>query len=157
MRPRCLSFVLVGTVLCGCQTTTRTTSEPGEIRIASPARAWELVSTTGEAIGMVLHFRSLGAPEDSLYMVRNLWHQDLGLIDAFGRAYRYLPHHREPAWVGSGTVLQGAERILGAEECGLVEVSFPEASRPPSTPGEHDRRRLERQAEAPGLGGPAGT
>jgi len=130
----------------------------GEVRTAEPARAWELVSSAagdeGETVGMVLFFRARGEREDSLYMVRNVWHQDLGLIDAYGRAYRYLPHHREPAWVGSGTVLQGAERILGVKECGMVEVPFPDAEERPTTPGEHDRRRIQTRTEAPGASSP---
>ena len=47
---------------------------------------------------MVL-FQEDGAARDSVYVVRNLWHQALGLIDGLGRAYRYLPHEEEPAWV----------------------------------------------------------
>jgi hypothetical protein len=74
-------------------------------------------------------------------MVRNVWHQDLGMIDAFGRAYRYVVHHEEPVWVGSGSVRQGVERILGLENCELAEFPLPEEARP-STPGEGEQRRM---------------
>jgi hypothetical protein len=153
---RLLLALLAVPLAAGCMTQEVRTpvGSVAEVRTADPARAWELVSSAagseGDTLGMVLFFRARGEREDSLYMVRNVWHQDLGLIDAYGRAYRYLPHHREPAWVGSGTVLQGAERILGVQECGMVEVPFPGAEERPTTPGEHDRRRIQTRTEAPG-------
>ena len=118
-------------------------SAAGEVRVAEPKRAWE-VWRGDEAIGLAVFFESQNAPEDSLYMVRNVWHQDLGLIDAFGRAYRYLPHHREPAWVASGTVLQGVEGILDTASCRLVEVPFLDSipRRKPS-PGEIEQQRID--------------
>lgn len=87
------------------------------------ARVWELRSG-GEPLGFVVQFQEAGRASDSLYVVRNSWNQDLGLIDGLGRAFRYLPHHEEPAWVGSGTVLAGARLILDvALPCALVEVT----------------------------------
>ena len=75
------------------------------------------------------------------YMVRNVWHQDLGLIDAYGRAYRYVPHSSDPAWVGSGSVRQGVERILGLAGCELSEFPLAAEARPAS-PGELEQRRM---------------
>jgi hypothetical protein len=147
-----LALILTVPVCLGACRTTEVSSPvaaEGEVRVASPARAWELHDQVGEAHGLVLYFQADGADEDSLYMVQNLWHQDLGLIDAYGRAYRYLPHHREPAWVGSGTVEQGAGRILGIIECSLIEVPFPDLGSRPATPGEHDRRRIETRMSFP--------
>lgn len=95
---------------------------PAEVRLGQRARAWEVVHG-GAKVGTVVLFQDRGRIGDSIYIVRNVWHQDLGLIDGLGRAYRYLPHHREPAWIGSGTIELGAKRILGLEEaCQLVEL-----------------------------------
>jgi hypothetical protein len=101
---------------------------PARVRVGQKARGWDVVHQ-GERVGAVLLFQDRGRIGDTVYIVRNAWQQDLGLIDGLGRAYRYLPHHKEPAWIGSGTIELGAERILGLdEECLLVEVeSVPEA------------------------------
>jgi hypothetical protein len=110
-------------------------SNSAEMRVGRPGRTWEIVDERGEAIGLLVRFDVSGSPDDSLYMVRNVWHQDLGLVDAHGRAFRYLPHHKEPAWIGCGTVLEGVGRILKREGCSLVEMPFDEPTRPPA-PGE---------------------
>jgi hypothetical protein len=106
-----------------------------EMRVGRPGRCWEITDDEGEPIGQLVRFDVQGSPEDSLYMVRNVWHQDLGLIDAHGRAFRYLPHHKEPAWIGCGTVLEGVGHILRRAGCALVELPFEEPARPPA-PGE---------------------
>ena len=143
--PRLLPILLLSALILGsgCRTiTTRRLSlgDPAEPRIASPARAWE-VSNREEIVGIVVYFEAHGPVQDSLFMVQNVWHQDLGLIDAYGRAYRYVPHHREPAWVGSGTVVQGVGRILGMHECTLAEIELPAEKRAIS-PGELEQRRI---------------
>jgi hypothetical protein len=125
MKTLLLSIVLLGS---GCRTvSTREVSStpPPSVRVGTHARTWEVVSG-GERLGLVVLFEHARHAQGSLYVVRNAWHQDLGLIDALGRAYRYLPHHEEPAWVGSGTVAAGAQRIFGATaECELLELSEP--------------------------------
>jgi len=120
---------------------------PVQIR-AAPARAWRV--RCGEAeLGEIVFYESATAPGDCVYVVRNPWSQDLGVIDALGRAYRYLPHHKEPAWVGTGTVAQGAERILQAEgPCALVEVAMPL---------DGERARLARPSPAASGGDLAGA
>jgi hypothetical protein len=131
-----LHFLPVLALLGACRTVeTRNTVSPppAEVRVGQRARAWEVVRA-GQSLGHVILFQDRGRIGDSIYIVRNLWHQDLGLIDGLGRAYRYLPHHKEPAWIGSGTIALGAERILGVEEtCELVEVErIPEAGSSPA-------------------------
>ncbi len=133
--------VLTGVaVLSACRVTEikRPIAATADMRIGAPTRAWEILDEASDVAGLLVFFEALGAAEDSLYIVRNVWHQDLGLVDAYGRAFRYLPHHREPAWVGSGTVLQGVERILAKEKCKLLEMPFQEPQRPRS-PGEVER------------------
>lgn len=128
--PCILAAVLV---LASCRTTeTRRLnfSEPGEIRVASLERTWEIRAGDG-VVGELVFFEAHGPMQDSVYVVRNRWHQDLGMIDALGRAYRYMPHQREPAWVGTGTIAQGAENILDiGVPCSLVELG----SQGPSSP-----------------------
>lgn len=96
-----------------------------EVRVGSRERVWE-VRRGDEVLGLVVQFQERGLVRDSLYVVRNLWHQDLGMIDGLGRAFRYLPHCEEPVWVGSGTIAAGAREILGTDaECELIEIAEP--------------------------------
>jgi len=109
----------------GCRTTeTRSLSSATTpvVRVGTRAKSWE-VRSAGERLGLVVLFQERGLARDCVYLVRNPWNQDLGLIDGLGRAYRYLPHEEEPAWVGTGTIAIGAQRILGAGgDCELVEL-----------------------------------
>lgn len=136
-----VSFLGIGSA---CRTTVSSgpalSASVGELRLASPTQGWEVFHDS-EIVGLVVYFRADGPAEDSVYMVRNVWHQDLGLIDAFGRAYRFVVHHEEPAWVGSGSVRQGVERILGLEACELAEFPLQEEAWP-ATPGEREQRRM---------------
>jgi hypothetical protein len=93
--------------------------------VGARTRTWE-VRVGAELVGRIVLYQEQGSTRDQVYMVRNPWDQDLGLIDGLGRAYRYLPHQAEPAWVGSGSVNQGAERILGlSSPCRLEELLEP--------------------------------
>jgi len=134
-------------LLAGCRTVEIRSpiSATGEIKVGVPARAWEVVHGERELAGLVILFEGARASE-SIYVVRNVWQQDLGLIDNHGRAYRYLPHHRSPAWVGSGSVSQGVERILALEDCRLFEVPFRE-THPATSPGDLERRRADHDQE----------
>jgi hypothetical protein len=134
--------VLVGESACRTTETSgpALSASVGELRVASPTQGWEVLHGS-DVVGLVVFFRANGPAEDSLYMVRNVWHQDLGLIDAFGRAYRYVPHQEDPAWVGSGSVRQGVEHILGLSGCVLSEFPLAEERRPTS-PGEREQRRM---------------
>ena len=119
----------------------------GEMHVGVPVRAWEVVQGERERVGMVVLFEG-SDPREALYMVRNVWHQDLGIVDSLGRAYRYLPHHKEPAWVGSGTVESGIRRILALEDCHLFEVPFREIE-PDLSPGGREQRRADRAESRP--------
>src|SRR5262245_50936294 len=123
MRSALLANVLV---LAGCRTiaTHEVSSAPlPDVRVGERARCWDVVCS-GERVGVVVLFQHSGRVRDSVYVVRNPWQQDLGIIDGLGRAYRYVPHEEEPAWVGSGTVAAGAQRILGASTpCELIETA----------------------------------
>lgn len=123
-----LLATLLGLAVLGCETTERRRPKPAEItpvRRASPTRAWQVVHA-GEVVGSVVYFAAVGSPALSVYVVRNTWQQDLGWIDGLGRAYRLLPHHRDPAWAGTGTIAVGTARILELDECELIESALPE-------------------------------
>ncbi len=99
--------------LPGCLTTT--SSEPvgldQAILTSIPvSRAW-IVQDRDEIVGSVVRYSEPGADGRFIYVVRNLWDQDLGLIDAGGRAWKRIPHE-EDRWIGTGTVVQGVRQIL---------------------------------------------
>lgn len=72
--------------------------------------AWRVVD--GEQVaGSVLRYEEDDGPR-VWFSVRNAWSQELGIVDADGRAWRYRAHEREPDWLGTGTVVDGARRIL---------------------------------------------
>jgi hypothetical protein len=117
-------------LVAGCHT--EKTSEPAGMSQAKverqiPQRAWNAVES-GRVIGSVVLFVDSNSPDDparQFFSVRNPFQQELGTLDGFGRAYKFVPHQREAQLVGSGTVLDGARRILGAGiGCELVEVSL---------------------------------
>jgi hypothetical protein len=135
MRPAMKSLLAGAALLTlvGCRTiSTRPVANAStpHVRVGQHERTWA-VESSGKSLGFVVLFQERGLARDSLYVVRNRWHQDLGLIDGLGRAFRYLPHHEEPVWVGSGTIVQGAREILCAEaDCELVELADPACGSP---------------------------
>lgn len=125
MRPTLPILALAFATAFGCHTTVR--SSPASKGSAAPMlsqarRAWEVVETD-RVIGVVVEFNALGNDPRRFFSVRNAWHQELGLVDAVGRAWRYQPHEVEAEWLGTGTVIEGAARILGSRpDAELVEV-----------------------------------
>lgn len=126
-----LSVALAALALPGC----RVAREPAPARIdqARPIqlvaqRRWR-VEDQGHLLGFVLEFESApehDRPAGRCFSVRNELEQELGLIDGLGRAWRHQLHEREPVWVATGTLLEGALAILRAPAgaC-LVEASAP--------------------------------
>jgi hypothetical protein len=101
----------------GCRT--ERSSAPPELDEAvllglHPTGAWEVETEGGHAVGSVVCFEEASPPYRRLFVVRNRHAQDLGRIDARGRAWRDRPH-REPDWVGTGTVAEGVGLILGLD------------------------------------------
>jgi hypothetical protein len=120
-------LVALALVACtaACKTTT-TTSPPGlenAVVLRSHAvRAWDLMDGAVRA-GSVVRFEEPGTAARAWFSVRNVHAQELGIVDVEGRAWRYRPHQRDPVWLGSGTVLTGASRILDAGPAAkMVEV-----------------------------------
>lgn len=120
----------------GCvQTTTHHPVGAGEehtLHRVPLVATWDVVDD-GRVVGAVLRFEREvvpGADSELIYIVRNEHGQDLGLVDALGRAWRKRPHAPDEA-VGAGTLEAGARRILGAGEgAQLVQrAPAPEATR----------------------------
>lgn len=99
------------------------------VRATTPTQMWNLVGN-GITFGSVVLFES---STDSFFSVRNEWQQDVGMIDAMGRAWAFQPHQKEAQWVGSGSVVSGAARILGVEgEPELQDAPLPDSGAPVS-------------------------
>jgi hypothetical protein len=117
-------------LLAGCISTSES-SPPGlssaVVRRAEPTMAWAAAELR-VVHGFVVRFEPPGDPARFVYSIRNEYQQDIGVIDATGRVYRYRPHADEPEWIGSGTVHFGVRRILGlGPEMQLLEVSLVDA------------------------------
>lgn len=98
--------------LAACETTRSVLPTSGERTPAhtQATEAWRVVSD-GETRGFAVRFEEANG-ERYFFSVRNANQQELGLVDALGRAYRYRPHREEPEWLGTGTVEDGVRRIL---------------------------------------------
>lgn len=94
----------------------------GAVVLPTPAVASWRVEQGLRTVGSVVRFEESIGPGRHLFSVRNVHDQDLGYVDSVGRAWRLRPH-AEPELLGSGTVAQGAARILGLSEVELVELA----------------------------------
>jgi hypothetical protein len=119
--------------LGACRTTTTSRSPaPDQPFIAhgTAAKAWD-VRDDGRLLGSLVRYDMQSDVRQGYYSVRNRDGQELGLVDLEGRAWRYRPHEREAEWLGTGTVLEGARRILSGswatalEETDLATLSVP--------------------------------
>lgn len=111
-------LLLVVLTTCGCRThrIKSPVAVPALARVARTETLWRVEEPGHEGTrGYVVFFRSEGTSRDSVYVVRNRWHQDLGMVDGLGRAYRYRPHQEEAEWLGTGTLVEGVTRILDLE------------------------------------------
>lgn len=126
MRPLLLLTILATTACVTTETSAPYAAPGAQIQSSSATRAWEVVDS-GTPIGSVVRFEAPGKPGEPsrfLYTVRNTYSQDLGLVDALGRAWRQRPFQDDAEWIGTGTVLEGVRGILGAgPEALLREVS----------------------------------
>jgi hypothetical protein len=112
--------------------TTRTETPPDVAPMTATrsmvTKRWE-VRDAGAVRGIVLELTSMEDDPRIFFLVQNAEQQDLGLVDALGRAWRYRAHAREPDWVSTGTVLQGARAILGLGATAEM-VALPDEIRP---------------------------
>ena len=124
----------------GCRTieTRRTLFRSEPLRTSQAVRKFSVEDQAGPK-GYVVLFSSKTKPEEALYVVQNLHRQDLGVIDSLGRAYRYVPHEDEPAWLGSGSIPRGVQRILNTQEVpAMREVSLLQRSTEASFPTKRE-------------------
>lgn len=116
-----VALALVGALAAaGCRVVRE--DAPAGLSAARPVkldvrRTWEIVRGD-EALGLVLELvadAQPGQPTARCFSVRNTLGQELGRIDGLGRAWRHELFASEPAWVGSGTLAEGAAAILGGD------------------------------------------
>lgn len=116
--------------LAACKT--QKTEEPAgsslhQIEKLTAVRAWNVLEAGGR-VGSIVLYADPEAPNDAskhYFSVRNTFQQELGSLDGLGRAWKFSPHQREARSIGSGTVLDGARKILGlGPDCELVEVEL---------------------------------
>lgn len=113
-QPSLCCWALLG--LLSCQTQVRQAEvihSEAELSFLEANRAWEVVQD-GRVVGSVVEFEE-GQGERRFFSVRNARHQELGMVDVLGRAYRYRAHADEPEWLGTGTVIEGTQGILDLE------------------------------------------
>lgn len=122
-------LVLAG-VVSGCiETTTHHPVGAGEehtLHRVPLVAAWDVIDD-GRVVGAVLRFErdvAPGAESELIYVVRNEHGQDLGLVDALGRAWRKRPHAPDEA-VGAGTLEAGVRRILAVGDGARLEPRAP--------------------------------
>lgn len=73
--------------------------------------AWEVVAD-GRVVGTVVVFEVESRGGERFFQVRNPHQQELGMVDAEGRCWRFEPHLPRPTWLGTGTVHEGVCEIL---------------------------------------------
>jgi hypothetical protein len=121
-----LLFLLLCAPLGSCRTHVQRSEADTvalEAAMSHAARAWELVQD-GRVVGVVVEFEE-NAGERHFFSVRNPDQQELGMVDEHGRAWRFVPHSDEPEWLGTGTVLEGARRVLQLDpEAAAFEVGL---------------------------------
>jgi hypothetical protein len=100
---------------------------------AGPTAFWRVLQEE-RVVGALVRFDERGSGERFLYVVRNEHNQDLGIIDAGGRAYRERPH-AQAEWIGTGTVVDGVAGILGLTGVVRLETTGVDELRPVAASG----------------------
>jgi len=125
MRPLLMLLILTSASCVTTETSAPFSPEDARIQSSAATRAWEVIDA-GKAIGSVVRFEAPGEPGRFLFAVRNTYSQDLGLVDALGRAWRQRPFQETAEWIGTGTVLEGVRGILAAGPEALLREVSPE-------------------------------
>jgi len=117
--------LLIPLALAGCVTESierPVGMELGRPTISRAVEAWEVV-VQDRVVGTVVIFEVESRDGERFYQVRNPHQQELGMVDAEGRWWRFEPHAPRPVWLGTGTVREGVCRILEVpEETPFFEV-----------------------------------
>ena len=108
----------------------------GEVIFSDRDAQWLVRDPDGRPLGYLLRFVPR-ADAPAFHTVVSPHLQDVGLVDALGRWWRYVPHQVEPELVGTGTVREGVEVLLGASGEPELEPleSLPEPGTTPAAAG----------------------
>lgn len=129
-RVRAGALVLAGIAIGCVETTTHHpvgANEDHTLHRVPLVAAWDVIDG-GRVVGSVLRFERQapdGGASELIHVVRNEHGQDLGFVDAVGRAWRKRPHAPDEA-LGAGTLASGAQRILGASAKARLEPRAPD-------------------------------
>jgi len=119
----CLLLALA--LAAGCRTTRMarplTLQTPPEAIRLEAQRAWGVLED-GRRLGTVIEFRPITRVRDPIFSVLDPAGLEMGLVDALGRVWQGPAEGGERLWLGSGTLLEGARRLLGGGE-GAVLVA----------------------------------
>lgn len=115
-----LQLALLVAIATSCiATKVHTSSPPPAPAITAAAdSAWEVTSTEGKLLGFLVRFEENRPQEDvarAFFSVRNVYLQELGMVDDLGRSWRFEPHSKEPAWLGSGSIAEGTGQIFDTQ------------------------------------------
>jgi hypothetical protein len=111
---RCSFWIAISLALCACRTTEHSRpafNSTAVVMHASPVRAW-LLWEEGQRIGSLVRYESTVDAGQAYFSVRNRHEQEVGIVDLFGRAWRYRPHQDEPEWLGTSTISSAVRSIL---------------------------------------------
>ena len=118
MRPvKPLLSLLAAMLLVGCITSEREAPAPAtvpEVVFSQPTEVWRVTQGI-EPVGWLVRYTPSTDPADAFLSVRNPWQQEIGLIDAESRWWRFVPHEREPRLIGAGDTAEGVAAILELE------------------------------------------
>ncbi len=135
-----LGLAVALALVAGCRTTVEQELPGIENAVATEALAqgaW-LVRSGERDLGSVVRLEDQRQAR-FFYSVSNVHGQELGLVDAEGRAWRHRPFQEQPEWVGTGTLEAGVGRILGGTGAvQLVPIPASELRRRLTSPPEGD-------------------
>jgi hypothetical protein len=119
--------LLIPLALAGCVTESierPVGMDQGQPTVSRAVEAWEVVAE-GRVVGTVVIFEVESRDGERFYQVRNPHQQELGMVDAEGRWWRFEPHAARATWLGTGTVREGICEILAVpEETPFFEVAI---------------------------------
>jgi hypothetical protein len=91
------------------------------------------ILSDGVQVGSLATYRRSGGGQPWVKLVRNTHGQDLGLIDALGRVWRYTPHGDEEV-VREPDLLQALGRVLRVREGAVISLGPAEPQQQKDTP-----------------------
>lgn len=109
--------MLAAALLGGCITTVHEGPAPAtvpEVVVSQPTEVWRVLQGNN-AVGWLVRYTPTNDPADAFLSVRNPWQQEIGLIDAESRWWRFVPHERDPHLIGAGATAEGVAAILELE------------------------------------------